>query len=265
MSTRSTIGIENDDGTVTHIYCHFDGSPEGYPDCVGQILRNHYTDAAKVRALMELGNLSSLGREIGTAHDWTDRGTAQCHAYGRDRGEAEQGAQVSPNAAKYIRTNYGTDYTYLFRGGAWWVRCESGEPLGGGGYAWVTVPRDTDDEAEETTTPPTATTAAATAPAVPAPTLEPLPPPEARNFWRVVADDGRTYSATVEDTTALDRCYVATLHAGKRSATKRGTTARRAVCLAAMELGLGVEEIRAPGTLTRDEMVAQVMGDGVPV
>lgn len=28
MATRSRIGIENQDGTVTSVYCHWDGYPE---------------------------------------------------------------------------------------------------------------------------------------------------------------------------------------------------------------------------------------------
>jgi hypothetical protein len=38
MSTRSRIAIENHHGTVTSIYCHFDGYLEG----VGKKLFNHY-------------------------------------------------------------------------------------------------------------------------------------------------------------------------------------------------------------------------------
>jgi len=37
MATRSNIAIENQDGTVSAIYCHFDG----YIDGVGEILYEH--------------------------------------------------------------------------------------------------------------------------------------------------------------------------------------------------------------------------------
>ena len=60
MSTNCRIGIENKDGTITSIYCHHDGYMEGG---VGERLVVHYTDEAKIKKLMELGDLSSLGTE----------------------------------------------------------------------------------------------------------------------------------------------------------------------------------------------------------
>ena len=57
MSTRSNIGILNEDGTVNYIYCHFDG----YLEHNGDILNEHYTTESKVRMLIGLGDLSMLG------------------------------------------------------------------------------------------------------------------------------------------------------------------------------------------------------------
>jgi len=62
-TNRCTIGIRNDDGTVTFIYCHNDGGPE----TVGRRLAEHWTDVAKIRRLMSLCDLSVLGTEIGDA------------------------------------------------------------------------------------------------------------------------------------------------------------------------------------------------------
>ena len=64
MSTRSRIGILNDDGTVDSIYCHFDG----YISNNGKILQEHYTDPAKMAELIALGDISSLAAEIGVQH-----------------------------------------------------------------------------------------------------------------------------------------------------------------------------------------------------
>lgn len=72
MATRARIGIDNQDGTVTSIYLHHDG----YTDGAGRILAADYTTPERVEALLELGDLSSLG---GTSEDTI--------AYGRDRGE----------------------------------------------------------------------------------------------------------------------------------------------------------------------------------
>ena len=59
MSTPSTIGIKNDNGTITAIYCNYDG----YLDSVGLTLYKHYTDTDKMRALLALGDVFSLGAE----------------------------------------------------------------------------------------------------------------------------------------------------------------------------------------------------------
>jgi hypothetical protein len=72
MSTRSRIAIENQNGSVKSIYCHFDGYLSG----VGRLLKEYYTTQAKVEALIELGNISSL--------EMTPESTV---AYARDRGE----------------------------------------------------------------------------------------------------------------------------------------------------------------------------------
>ena len=48
MVTRSMIGKLEADGTVTAIYCHWDG----YPESVGLMLMKHYRDVAKIDAMM---------------------------------------------------------------------------------------------------------------------------------------------------------------------------------------------------------------------
>jgi len=98
MSTRSNIGIINADGSVTVIYTHSDG----YPDGVGKTLREHYNTEDKVRELLKLGDLSVLG-EV----------TDECIAYGRDRGE--KGTKATK--CKTIReacSACDNDYTYFF-------------------------------------------------------------------------------------------------------------------------------------------------------
>lgn len=72
MATRSRIAIENQNGSVTSIYCHFDGYISG----VGKLLKEYYTTQAKVEALIELGDISGL--------EMTPTSTV---AYHRDRGE----------------------------------------------------------------------------------------------------------------------------------------------------------------------------------
>jgi len=120
MSTRSRIALQNNDGTFTSIYCHFDG----YPSNNGKILLEHYTDESKVRALMDLGYLSILGTEIGDKHDFdthTSNDRTDCLAYGRDRGDKNAKSDTSKTRAELttLTDNCGGEFLYLFANGAW--------------------------------------------------------------------------------------------------------------------------------------------------
>lgn len=119
MSTRSRIGvIRSKSDTVESIYCHFDGYPTG----VGAKLRDHWTDPAKVEALIALGDLSALseelGEDIGTgrfdARYTTEGGDPHptwTMAYKRDRGE-QDAVSVKHQATEW--PDYGHEWEYLF-------------------------------------------------------------------------------------------------------------------------------------------------------
>ena len=83
MGTRSYIAIQNKNGTVKSIYCHWDG----YQSQNGRILLENYTKVTKVRKLLALGSISSLGPEIGEKTDFNNPREGQCIAYKRDRGD----------------------------------------------------------------------------------------------------------------------------------------------------------------------------------
>lgn len=105
MATRSLIGKANENGSITYIYCHFDG----YPSHNGFILKNYYDTEEKVDRLLELGNLSSLGETL-----------EACVAYSRDRGETGQEAEVVRNLETYLEDyNDGIDFFYVFQQGEW--------------------------------------------------------------------------------------------------------------------------------------------------
>ncbi len=112
MATRSRIGMKNADGTYTSIYCHWDG----YPDSVGKTLFNHYTDFDKVKQLMGLGDISSLGAEIGEKHDFDKAPDEVCNVYGRDRGETDVDAHTSAQLNDLFRE----EYAYIFEDGKWY-------------------------------------------------------------------------------------------------------------------------------------------------
>ena len=98
MGTRSTIGVLNTDGSVTAVYCHWDG----YPEHNGKILMENYITEEKVRELIDLGSISSL---------------SEC-------GEPDisniQGANTFLNVAEFVY-EFGEKYNYLFINGTWFV------------------------------------------------------------------------------------------------------------------------------------------------
>ena len=131
MATRSTIAIEYADGTVDQVYCHWDG----YLDHNGVLLRDHYSDPFKVRELMDLGDLSSLGKVIGSkrpfskfeldqeAPDYLEKvalikkaeAEGWCNFYGRDRGETGVGPKRFKDFQEYAREHQREEYEYILR------------------------------------------------------------------------------------------------------------------------------------------------------
>ena len=144
MATRSTIGILNTDGSVTAVYCHWDG----YPEHNGKILIENYTTEEKVRELIGLGSISSLGAKIGEQHPFSKFELKQeapdfdelmalyaksetegwTTFYGRDRGETDVNANIFPNVAEFVN-EFGEEYNYVFINGTWFVN-DHGATLG---------------------------------------------------------------------------------------------------------------------------------------
>ena len=122
MGTRSTIALEFADGTVSQVYCHWDG----YLSNNGKILQSSYTDPFKVRALVDLGGFSSLKDSV--------EDTA-LEAY-TQRGELKD-VERYQNADEYFDTCSGEEYDYLLRNvegkAVWFVRCYASNGQ------WVTI------------------------------------------------------------------------------------------------------------------------------
>lgn len=124
MSTRSNIGIINQDGTVEVIYCHWDG----YPSFNGALLLNHYKDEAKVRKLLQLGDISSLAENpepaAGAEHNFDNPAENVVVAYMRDRGEKDLQARHIDSLDEYlalVRNDVFIEFVYLFNAatGTW--------------------------------------------------------------------------------------------------------------------------------------------------
>ena len=132
MGTRSTIALEFADGSVGQVYSHWDG----YLSHNGKILLNHYMDPFKVRELIENGDVSSLGSEIGVKHPFDNHarfGTPEyeeykakygnmCKFYMRDRDEEGVEARYFKDFADYEQNHDYQEYEYILRNdGVWYV------------------------------------------------------------------------------------------------------------------------------------------------
>ena len=135
MATRSLIGKLNSDGTVTHIYCHWDG----YPSHNGFLLQEHWDTPYKVDQLLALGDLSSLGSEIGEQQDpnGTSRNRDWCLAYGRDRNQINIDAKTVSREDFFGDEDY-IDYFYLYNEDFEWECYHNGMD----GYYQVEIPSE---------------------------------------------------------------------------------------------------------------------------
>lgn len=118
MATRSRIAIEQEDGRVLSIYCHWDGSP----DTNGRILMEHYHDRKKVEALIDLGSLSTLGEKLVPSgpHSWSQPEAGVTVAYHRDRGEPLQKADPHASKLGFFQSDV-EEFGYLFTKENEWV------------------------------------------------------------------------------------------------------------------------------------------------
>lgn len=123
MSTRSIIGMEQADGKIKTVYCHWDG----YPFRNGKKLLEHYTDPAKIEKLLKQGDISSLREEIGKKHAFSgDDNPTWTVFYKRDRGEKGVNAITYENEKEFwsAMADSWCEYFYLFRDGKWFYSAE---------------------------------------------------------------------------------------------------------------------------------------------
>jgi hypothetical protein len=112
MATRSRIAIENQDGTVTSIYCHWDGGI----GTNGERLSQNYTTTELVNGLIELGDISSLGES-----------TEDTVAFARDRGEDFKQTTYE-NVPTLFEDGFenGVEYVYCFIKDQFWLVSDGG-------------------------------------------------------------------------------------------------------------------------------------------
>jgi hypothetical protein len=146
MGTRSTIALEFADGSVSQVYCHWDG----YLDHNGAILKEHYSDPFKLQQLIDQGDLSSLRPNVGEKHAFSQFELRaeevagyklltedMCTFYARDRGE-ELNVRRYKDSDEYFDTCQQEEYDYILRNvdgvATWFVRCYATDGV------WATIP-----------------------------------------------------------------------------------------------------------------------------
>jgi hypothetical protein len=127
MGTRSTIAIKHGE-RIKAVYCHWDG----YLDHNGKILLENY-NSTKANFLIALGDISSLGEEIGEKHSFDFRPKEGSEEstwttfYGRDRGEEGVEFKSFGSEAEWMDhyDNAGAEYYYIMDAGVWYVSAYS--------------------------------------------------------------------------------------------------------------------------------------------
>lgn len=113
MATRSYIGIQNEDGSVRSIYCHWDG----YPSHNGKILQEHYSDKEKLNELIDLGSISILAAKVkpdeGQSHSFDYPAEDVVVAYHRDRFEDYHKPREDDSIESFVKKGY-EEYGYVF-------------------------------------------------------------------------------------------------------------------------------------------------------
>lgn len=137
MSTNSCIIIE-ENGEFTGIYCHYDGDLTHN----GIILLKYYNTAEKVKELISLGDISSLGVTIenncNSYEEWINLSVTQrpVNSYFRDfqrypdRKSESTWNEVAPLTSHLIR-DFLQEYIYIFdtKENKWYVFHEDWEKL----------------------------------------------------------------------------------------------------------------------------------------
>ena len=120
MATRSTIAVKHEDGTVSQIYCHWDG----YLSHNGKLLMEHYNTLLGAEFLVSKGSLVTLAPRVtpdkDAIHTFEVAQNGVCVYYCRDRGE-DLVINRYDTVSEYLDKFQGEDYNYYFNGESWEV------------------------------------------------------------------------------------------------------------------------------------------------
>lgn len=104
MSTHASIAVQHKDGTITQVYCHFDG----YLSYCGKNLLEHYNTREMAEKLVQGGNMSSLGVSVDLCEFYNDN-----HPY----------APRFSGWNDYDDNRQSEQFDYVFTDSGWAVNC----------------------------------------------------------------------------------------------------------------------------------------------
>lgn len=119
MSSKAAIIMYDENDKLYYgIYCHNDG----YPRYMLNMLQNNYNTFEKVKALIELGDLSAIRSKVkpddDSFHTFNDPQIDVTIAYNRDRGEDYNPPYVNETWEK-VASNIDHNYIYIFKDNVW--------------------------------------------------------------------------------------------------------------------------------------------------
>lgn len=123
MGTRSTIAILDKKGTVNCVFACMDGNIFHN----GVILYEHYKDIDKIKNLIQLGAINSLGEEInvpvGAVHTLNQRHAGVTTFFCRDGKESRCETSSFSSLNEYSESGELQEYNYLFKeeSNCWYV------------------------------------------------------------------------------------------------------------------------------------------------
>ena len=119
MGTPATVLAKQGDN-YRAIYNNFDG----YPSYLLKMLQEHYQDEDKVQRLIDLGDVSSIRKEVdipaGVTHSYGNAHPDITIAYGRDRGEDRTEYRTYSTLDEALsQEGNNTQYVYLWENNKW--------------------------------------------------------------------------------------------------------------------------------------------------
>ena len=122
MGTRATIGLVKGDQVEYIGLCK-----NGYPEHAGVILKEHYNTPDKIQQLLDMGELSVLGIDIGEKHKFEAFcKDSQCTFFVRDRNETSDKFKSRTIFLSEWDKECTHDYNYIFNNGVWSCRNRTG-------------------------------------------------------------------------------------------------------------------------------------------